>query len=232
MAGIYQDAAVVRRTEDPPDARLPLTVVEPARQARGGIVVLHETHRLSTALFGLLRALSGEGWLAVVPHLFHRALGAPEHGIFGAELVADVDACLDWLSQAGVSRDRTGILGFDEAGTAAFLVATSRPVGAVVSVAARGIAEPLCPGAPALVTAAPRLQAPWLGLFGVDDPATPVDQVAALADAVGAAPVATNVVTYAGLRHRPDGPNPVEAADEDLLDARTRVFDWFDSFLR
>ena len=128
--------------------------------------------------------------------------------------------------------DCIGVLGFDEAGTAAFLVAATRPVAAAVSVAARGIVEPLAATAPALVKAAAQLQAPWLGLFGIDDPATPAPQVDQLAEAVATAPVATHIVRYAGLRHRADRTDDVGPPDDELVDAQTRVFDWFDSFLR
>lgn len=228
MAGIYQDAAPLRTSA----TLVPIAVVEPPGHARGGIVVLHEAHRLSDALLGLLRQLAGEGWLAVAPDLFHRVEGDPDQGVFGDDLFEDVDACLDWLTGRGVQPDCIGVLGFDEAGTAAFLVAATRPVAAAVSVAARGIVEPLAATAPALVKAAPRLQAPWLGLFGIDDPATPAPQVDQLAEAVAAAPVATHIVRYTGLRHRADRTDDVGPPDDELVDAQTRVFDWFDSFLR
>lgn len=165
--------------------------------------------------------------------------GGTEH-VFGADLFADFDACFDWLVGRGVFADTIGVLGFDTAGTAALLVATNRPIGAAVSVAAPGIAEPLTAEATALVDAAPQLQAPWLGLYGNDDPVTPADEVERLRDAAARAAVATLVVSYPGLHHRPDHPG-FEMADFDqlpdeekrmLIDAQTRIFDWFDSHLR
>lgn len=122
------------------------------------------------------------------------------------------------------------MLGFDSAGTAAFLVATNRPIGAAVSVAAPGIVEPLTDQADALVRAAPNLQAPWLGLFGADDPATPPAQVDQLRDATARAAVASLVVSYPGLHHRADSPEVDD--DTDAVASQTRIFDWFDSNLR
>ena len=79
------------------------------------------------------------------------------------------------------------------------------------------------------------LQAPWLGLYGADDPETPAEHVERLRDAVAQAPVATNVVSYAGLEHRADRPaagGDDYSAGEALVDAQTRIFDWFDANLR
>ncbi|MFI8569038.1 dienelactone hydrolase family protein [Rhodococcus sp. NPDC078407] len=254
MSGIFSDTAVLRSAtaptvgaddevdtsahESPPGEKVPLTVVEPDGTPRGGIIVLHEAREVPQSLLDLLRALALEGWLAVAPNLFHRG-HSDDREVFGDDLFADFDATSDWLVQRGVYPDCVGVIGFDDAGTAAFIVATSRPVGAAVSVAAAGIVEPLNPEAVALVEAAPKLQAPWLGLYGEDDPHTPPEHIEALRDAATRASVATNIVSYSGLQHRADSPqeqpgstdhsDPAEAA---LVDAQTRIFDWFDSFMR
>ncbi|MEU2173288.1 dienelactone hydrolase family protein [Nocardia sp. NPDC019219] len=234
MSGTYDDMAPLRGS-DQEDGRpasggqVPITVVEPEGNARGGIVVLHESREFTGALRDLMNALAGEGWTVIAPKLFHREDEDPGVGVFGDELFEDFDACFDWLTRRGVFPDTIGVLGFDSAGTAAFLVATNRPIGAAVSVAAHGITEPLTDQADALVRAAPHLQAPWLGLFGADDPATPPAQVDELRDATARAAVASLVVTYPGLHHRAD---TSEADDGDAVDSQTRIFDWFDSNLR
>ncbi|MGQ4598713.1 dienelactone hydrolase family protein [Nocardia sp. R6R-6] len=235
MSGTYDDIAPLRAShqeDERPTAcgQVPITVVEPEGNARGGIVVLHESRELTGALRELMNALAGEGWTVVAPDLFHQLNGEPGGGVFGDELFDDFDACFDWLTRRGVFPDTVGVLGFDSAGTAAFLVATNRPIGAAVSVAARGIVEPLAERADALVQSAPLLQAPWLGLFGADDPATPPAQVEQLRDATARAAVASLVVTYPGLHHRADTPDTDD--DTDALDSQTRIFDWFDSNLR
>lgn len=254
MSGIFSDAAVLRSPnaptvgaddevdttahESPPGVKVPLTAVEPEGQPRGGIVVLHEAREIPESLRDLLRALAEEGWLAVAPNLFHRGHGDDKE-VFGDDLFADFDATSDWLVQRGVYPDCIGVIGFDDAGTAALIVATSRPVGAAVSVAAAGIVEPLNADALALVEAAPRLQAPWLGLYGEDDPHTPPDHIEALRDAATQASVATNIVSYSGLAHRADHPRELPGSTDHsdpaaaaLVDAQTRIFDWFDSFMR
>ncbi|GAA5096317.1 dienelactone hydrolase family protein [Nocardia iowensis] len=242
MSGTYNDLAPLRCDDLAPeseteakrraaDTEVPIIVVEPEGNARGGIVMLHESREFTPAVLDLMSALASEGWTVVAPNLFHRSNGEPAAEVFGEELFDDFDACFDWLTRRGVFPDTIGVLGFDSAGTAAFLVATNRPVGAAVSVAAPGIVEPLTEQADALVRAAPNLQAPWLGLFGTDDPATPPSEVERLRDATGRAAVASLVVSYPGLRHRADH-HPATDDDYGLVDSQTRIFDWFDSNLR
>ncbi|WP_405133932.1 dienelactone hydrolase family protein [Nocardia sp. NBC_01388] len=229
MAGIFRDLAPVHEK-----TKVPLIVIEPDGHARGGIVVLHESREFTDPLLELMRSLADDGWTVVAPDLFHRANGVVPDKVFGADLFEDFDACFDWLTGRGVFRDCVGVLGFDSAGTAAALVATDRRIGAAVSVAAPGIDTALTPQAVALIAAAPNLQAPWLGLFGADDPRTPPDHIDRLRDAAARAVVATLVVSYPGLHHRPDHPGfePADLDDAFTLDARTRIFDWFDSHLR
>ncbi|WP_067885246.1 dienelactone hydrolase family protein [Nocardia vaccinii] len=238
MPGSYHDNAPLRagnpgQAQDGQAttiARVPIRVIEPERRARGGIVLLHESREFAETLLELMTALSVEGWIVVAPNLFHREADGDQ--IFGEELFADFDACFDWLLERGVFPDLTGVLGFDSAGTAAFLVATNRRIGAAVSVAAPGIDEPLTDRADALVRAAAQLQAPWLGLYGADDPAIPAEQVERLRDAAAFAAVATLVVSYPGLGHRPDRLASDSSDADELVSAHTRIFDWFDSHLR
>ncbi|MGF7123252.1 dienelactone hydrolase family protein [Rhodococcus sp. TAF43] len=241
MPGIFRDSAPLRADDDAvvEAPRVPLTAVQPDRHARGGIVVLHESRQFTPALIDLMRALAAEGWLVVAPHLFHREAAHSDTEVFGQNLFDDFDATFDWLVDRGIYTDCVGVLGFDDAGTAAMIVATNRPVAAAVSVSAHGIVEPLNADTPTLVEAGPSLKAPWLGLYGEDDPMTPRDHVERLRDAVARADVATNIVSYSGLAHRADEPPVTEAAagDEDplvvaMLDAQRRIFDWFDGNLR
>ncbi|NMM83768.1 carboxymethylenebutenolidase [Rhodococcus sp. SRB_17] len=239
MSGMFRDTAYLPGADGDVAIAVPLTVVEPDGPTRGAIVVLHEARQFGDALLELMSALALEGWVTVAPHLFHREPEQMHGDIFGDNLFADFDATLDWLTGRDVRVDTIGVLGFDAAGTAAMLVATSRPVGAAVSVAARGIVDALSVDAQALIDAAVSLQAPWLGLYGDDDPATPLEHVNQLREATAKADVATLVVSYAGLAHRADEPPQVpDGQDEDdpnaaaIIDARTRIFDWFDSNLR
>ncbi len=94
------------------------------------------------------------------PALFHHEPAHSDSEVFGETLFAAFDATFDWLVGRGIYPDCVGVLGFDDAGTAALLVATNRPVGAAVSVSAHGIVAPLTDDTPALVDAAPSLGRP------------------------------------------------------------------------
>src|SRR6266702_4173566 len=141
-----------------------LTVAEPDRPVRGGLVVLHEARGVTDVVRGLAASLADEGWLAVAPHLYG-AQNADEVADVDSELkrlsgdsvLADTDAAAVWLAERGVAADRTGVIGFDLGGAVAMVVASSRAVGAAVSVAGVGILAPLAElvrPAPALTTVA------------------------------------------------------------------------------
>jgi carboxymethylenebutenolidase len=210
-----------------------LTVAEPDRPVRGGLVVLHEARGVTDVVRGLAASLADEGWLAVAPHLYG-AQNADEVADVDSELsrlsgdsvLADTDAAAVWLAERGVAADRTGVIGFDLGGAVAMVVASSRAVGAAVSVAGVGILAPLTDGLPALVDVAGELTCPWLGIYGDEDAAIPVAEVEKLRDAAATAEVATDVVRFAGTDNRFDTDQRAGA------EAWHRTLNWFDLHLR
>jgi carboxymethylenebutenolidase len=212
-----------------------LTVAEPDSSVRGGLVVLHEARGVTDVVRGLASSLAAEGWLAVAPHLYGAenadevADGDVDHEVSrlsGESILADTDAAAVWLAQRGVAADRTGVIGFDLGGAVAMVVASSRTVGAAVSVAGGGILEPFSDGLPALVDVAGELTCPWLGIYGDQDRQIPVEEVEKLRDAAATAEVATDVVRFAGSDNRFD--TDPEAGAE----AWHRTLNWFDLHLR
>src|SRR5690606_24236723 len=116
-----------------------------------------------------------------------------------------------------------GVVGFGTGGTAAFLVAARRSVGAAVSVGG-GIVDPLTGGWPPLVEIAGDLSCPWLGLYGEDE--HPSQEVAKLQAAVEKAEMATAVV------RSPRGGLRVERVVASAREAGERLCSWFDLHLR
>jgi carboxymethylenebutenolidase len=215
---------------------LRLTVAEPDNAVRGGILVLHEARGVTDTVRGLVSILATEGWIAVAPHLYpdadvlDEADGAGVRDrlskLSGESVLADTDATFVWLGQRGISDDRLGVIGFDAGGTAAFVVAASRTLGAAVSVGGGGILSPMSDGLPALVDIAKELTCPWLGVYGDADEAVPAEEVEVLRDATANAPIATEVVVYPDTNHRFD--RSPKAADEALH----RTLTWLDSHMR
>ncbi|MDA3630646.1 dienelactone hydrolase family protein [Saccharopolyspora oryzae] len=204
---------------------LRLTVAEPDNVVRGGLVFLHEARGVTERVRGLSSALAEEGWLTVVPHLYHDGDPDRVRKLSGESILADTDASFLWLSDQGVPADRQGIIGFDIGGSAALVVAASRTLGAAVSVGGRGILEPLTAELPPLVEIAGELSSPWLGLYG-DDEGVEAGDVDKLREVADSAPAVTDVVRYPGAGHRFD--RDPEAAAE----AWRRARNWLDHHLR
>ena len=238
------------------DTELRVDVGEPDGAVRGGIVVLHESRGVTERTTQIVAHLAGEGWLTVAPHLYHRddpgidertgedeAADRAASAVSGESVLADSDAAFGWLAEHGVPSDRMGVLGFDLGATAALVVASQRSLGAAVTVAAAGVSTPLAEGLPALVDVVGELTCPWLGLYGeTGDPVDPQD-VDRLREAAHASNRVVDVVVYPDREHRfdadvesagidPTGGEPGGDSEGDVVEARSRVLNWFDAHLR
>jgi carboxymethylenebutenolidase len=220
----------------------PLSVHEPTGDAKGGIVVIQEAFGVNDHIEDICRRLAAEGWLAVAPHLFHRN-GDPKLGyddfsqvmpymsaLRSDEILRDIDAALGQLGEAGVAPERRGAVGFCMGGTCALVTAVERPIGAAVTFYGGGVAEGRF-GFPSLIELAPRLGAPWLGLYGDMDKAIPVEQVEQLRAAAVESGQPTEVVRYPEAEHgfNCDQRGSYHAAS--ARDAWRRTLAWFDRYL-
>ena len=149
-----------------------------------------------------------------------------------ADALADA---LAYLSGARVPDDRMGVIGFGFGfgGAFALWAATTAPVTAAVTFAGGGITTPIWSDVPAGVELAGRIRAPWLGLYGDQDPETSVADVEVLRSALGSAGVAATIKRYpdagSGFADVPGSENyRAEAGD----DAWARALGWFDAHLR
>jgi carboxymethylenebutenolidase len=216
----------------------PLSIRHPEQPAVGGIVVVQEAFGVTDHIVDVCQRLADVGWLAVAPHLYHRtgdpvlsyedfSQVAPHAGALTAHgVLADVDAALGYIDDAGFPTDTAGVVGFCMGGTLALSVAVQRQVGAAVTFYGSGITKGRFGFAP-LAEAAPGLRAPWLGLYGDRDRGIPVDEVEQLRVAAAAAEVPTEVVRYPQAGH---GFNRDGSADYDAAaaaDAWARALDWF-----
>lgn len=190
----------------------PLSVHTPEGSPKGGIVVIQEAFGVNAYIEDVCRRFAAEGWLAVAPHLFHRtgdpqipydAMGEaqPHMQEFTRDRVlTDVDAALAHLRAADIPAGRQGVVGFCMGGWVSLLVATERTVGAAVTFYGGGITRENF-GFPPLVEAAPRLRAPWIGLYGDLDEHIPVENVEQLRGAAARSSHPTEVVRYPDAGH-------------------------------
>ncbi|MEV4311269.1 dienelactone hydrolase family protein [Actinocrispum sp. NPDC049592] len=202
---------------------LTLTIAEPERVVRGGIVVLHEACGVTDGVRLLASAFAAEGWLTVAPHLYRQD---EVRRLSGDSVLADTDVAFAFLAQRGIAPDLMGVVGFDLGGAIAMIVAGERTIGAAVSIAAGGIINPVSPALPALIEIASELKCPWLGLYGDQDDEIDSSEVEKLRDAVIESGMATNVVRFADANHRFD------SAPEAAYESWQRTLNWFDAHLR
>jgi len=210
---------------------LRLTVAAPESAVRGGIVVEPDVRGVTDDVWQLAAGLAGEGWLAVIPDLFHHggvdelpddgdAVARHLERLTAESIHADTDAALRWLAQRHVAADQMGVVGFGLGGAVALIVATQRDLGAAVTIGGIGVAEPVAAGLPALVDVAAELRCPWLGIYGREGD-VPEAEVNKLRDAAHSAHVATDLVHCCFDTDRSVAP-----------EAWGRTLNWFCSHLR
>ncbi len=220
----------------------PLTVRAPAGDQRGGIVVVQEAFGVNGHMEDIAGRLAHAGWLAVVPHLFHRS-GDPQLGyddfsqvmphmkaLNADGILADIDVALSHLGDAGVASSQIGVIGFCMGGNVALVTAARRDVGAAVTFYGGGIAEGRFGFRP-LVEEAAELRAPWLGLFGDLDQGIPVADVEKLRIAAASSGQPTEVVRYPEAGHGFNCDRRASYHQASANDAWARALAWFDRYL-
>jgi carboxymethylenebutenolidase len=221
---------------------VPLTVSRPDGAIRGGVIVLQEAYGVNAHIAAVTAKLAGQGYLAVAPHLYHRA-GDPTPdtfaaarplltGLTGDGIAVDLAAALEYLTSEDVD-DRIGVVGFCMGGTVALWAAATLPVAAAVTFYGAGISSPRWPGVPAGLESAASLRAPWLGLYGDADTSISTKEVEALRSTLGSSGVAAQIVRYPGAGHAfATDPASPKHVPEAAADAWTRALGWFDAHLR
>jgi carboxymethylenebutenolidase len=223
-------------------AETPLSVQAPANDRRGGVLVIQEAFGVNEHIEDVCRRLADAGWLAVAPHLFHRT-GDPKLGYDDFTQVAphmqaltpetigeDLAAAFDHFANAGVGLSHTGVVGFCMGGTLALYTATQREVGAAVTFYGGGVAAGRF-GLPSLIELAPKLKAPWLGLYGDLDKGIPVEDVEQLRVAAAASGQETELVRYPDAEHGFNCDVRSSYHAPSAADAWQRMLAWFDDHL-
>jgi carboxymethylenebutenolidase len=220
----------------------PLTIREPDSSPKGGVVVVQEAFGVNDHIVDVAGRFAAAGYLAVVPHVFHRTGDPvlpyddmsqiiPHFTALTADgILADVDAALAHLAGAGIALAQAGVVGFCMGGTVALAVATRRDVGAAVTFYGGGLSAGRF-GFDPLIEEAPRLRAPWLGLFGDLDEGIPVDDVERLRAAATSSGQETEVVRYADAGHGFHCDQRESYHEPSARDAWARTIAFFDEHL-
>jgi len=190
----------------------PLSIHAPTGTTKGAVIVIQEAFGVNEHIEDICSRLADEGWLSIAPHFYHRTgdpqLGYDDMSLVGEHFMAlnpetifeDLDAALLHAAEAGFAPSAIGVVGFCMGGTLALLTAVEREVGAAVTFYGGGLTKGRF-GLPPLVELAPRLKAPWLGLFGDLDTGIPVEEVEQLRAAAASASVPTEIIRYPNAEH-------------------------------
>ena len=121
-----------------PDGAMEIYEATPDGAPRGAIIVVQEAFGVNDHIQDVTQRFAAAGYHAVAPALFHRAGGgtAPYNdftkvmplfeGVTDDGILADVDATIAHLEDAGFGPEQIGIVGFCFGGRVTFLVATRR----------------------------------------------------------------------------------------------------------
>ncbi len=155
------------------------------------MIVMHERYGPVQHPKDLVQRFADEGFVAVLPDMFHRYegdRGAIERGEARCELndttsLADLDEAMAWLKhQSYVIDDQIGIMGICQTGREPLLYAAHRQDAGAIVILNGGVYPREfvpTPDHPASVSEwFPKLSCPVLGLFGELDSLIPLDNIA------------------------------------------------------
>ena len=150
----------------------------------GSIVVIHHMPGYDEATKEICRRFAANGYLALMPNLYHReapgaepddaaAAARANGGVPDERLVGDVKGAMEHLKSLPTSNGKVASIGYCSGGRQSFLAGCRLPLDAVIDCYGAFVVGSPPEGMPLKVTAvvdqAPNLSAPLLGLFGADD---------------------------------------------------------------
>lgn len=178
------------------------------------VLVVQEIFGLHEHIKDITRRLAKLGYLAVAPELYFRQ-GDPSRyddidelrekivlRVSDAQVLADLDATLEWACANGGDPARVGVTGFCWGGRTTWLYAAHQPrlkAGVAWYGRLTGPQTSLQPRHP--LDVARELKAPVLGLYGGQDPSIPLEQVEQLRTGLREAGGASQVVVYPDAPH-------------------------------
>jgi dienelactone hydrolase len=211
-----------------------------------GVALVIEGFGVTPHIQGVARRLAAEGYVVLVPDLFHRLgefvtaaytdyEGARKlmHTVPDTQMLSDVDAALEHLhSQPECRGEKLGLVGYRVGGRWALVAACRRPdVAAVVSYYGNITSGDMLTGEPPAPTELiDSLRAPALLLWGDGEPLTrdEVEQVRQLFERAGKT---CENITYDGTHRGFDAPEDPYYSAPAAQDAWERTLSWLRRYL-
>jgi carboxymethylenebutenolidase len=207
------------------------------------VLVLSEIFGVHEHIADVARRFARAGYLALAPELFVRQGDAQSYGeiakllseviakVPDAQVMADLDACLEWAEANGGDVSRVGVTGFCWGGRQTWLYAAhQKRVKAAVAWYGRlvGQVNDLTPKNP--IDLAAQINGPVLGLYGGADTGIPlatVDQMKAALAQGSAAAKASKFVVYPEAPHAFHADYRPSYRKEAAEDGWKRCLAWF-----
>ncbi|MCW2915039.1 MAG: carboxymethylenebutenolidase [Actinomycetia bacterium] len=162
---------------------------------RGGVVVIHHLPGYDDSTKEIVRRFAAHGYAAICPNLYSRegagvspddqaAAVRARGGVPDEQLVGDVAGAAAHLNSLDHANGKIGVIGYCSGGRQTFLAACSLQIDAAVDCYGAFVVneppEQFPLKATPLISKAPDLSCPLLGLFGAEDSHPTPDEVAAL----------------------------------------------------
>jgi carboxymethylenebutenolidase len=203
------------------------------------VLVVQEIFGVHEHIKDVCRRFAKLGYLAIAPELYARQGDVSRlkdiQEIFqvvrrvpDAQVLADLDATVDYAAKLGGDTSRLGITGFCWGGRVVWLYAAHNPkvkAGAAWYGRLVGESTPLTPKFP--VDVAPTLKVPVLGLYGGKDSGIPLDTVEKMRTALKAAGNPSEIVVYPQAEHGFHADYRPSYNEEAAKDAFGRLVAWF-----
>ena len=209
---------------------------------RGGVVVIHHLPGYDEATKEITRKFAAHGYAAICPNLFSRegkgvspddqaAAARAKGGVPDEQVVGDVAAAAAHLNSLDHANGKIGVIGYCSGGRQAFLVACSLQIDAAVDCYGGFVVNSTPPDFPvkmtSLLSKAPDLSCPLLGLFGADDTAPSPEEVGILAAELEKHGKRFEFHTYPNAGHAFFAVDRSAYRPEAAVDGWKKVFDFF-----
>ncbi|MDS1142112.1 dienelactone hydrolase family protein [Pusillimonas sp. SM2304] len=220
----------------------------PADQEHPALVlVIQEIFGLHEHIQDVCRRFAREGYMAVAVELYQRQGDASQYSDMQAlikdivakvpdeQVLADLDASVEWAASQGADATRLGVTGFCWGGRLTWMYAAHQPqCKAAVAWYGKLTAGhgPLQVSNP--IDVAPQLHAPVLGLYGAKDASIPMEDVARMQAALkpgSPAAQASRFVVYPESGHAFYADYRPSFNPEDAQDAWGQALGWFKRYL-
>ena len=161
------------------------------------VIILQEIFGITPELQHIADMLAGEGYLAVLPALFHRtdknflspydkdgmARGrAAVNQLSHDDVRSDIRAAIDWVRGQADASGEVATLGFCWGGSVAFMTATFDDIRAAISFYGSQIVRSPYDGRPPMLDYTPQIQSPLFLVFGGMDESIPGPDIQKIQD--------------------------------------------------